>query len=97
LSRIESTDILPATLFDAVRAKLHQLIDRLDDDILRPALHAAIETLPDEVVPQVLKRMLQPWPARGAGFRTLYAPTRPKPARPAPKPRPAPGRPHAPR
>jgi len=80
-----------------VRAKLHQLIDRLDDDILQPALHAAIETLPDDAVPQVLRRMLQPWSARRAAFGTLHAPTRPKPTQPAPKPRPAPGRPHPPR
>jgi hypothetical protein len=42
-----------------VRATLHQLIDRLDDDILQPALHAAIDTLSDDAVPRVLKRMLQ--------------------------------------
>jgi len=41
-----------------VRAKIHELIDRLDDDILQPALHAAIDALPDDAVPRVLKRML---------------------------------------
>jgi hypothetical protein len=46
-------------MLSSVRSKLHQLIDRLDDDILQPALHAAIDTLPDEAVPQVLRRMLR--------------------------------------
>ena len=42
-----------------VRTKLHELIDRLDDDILQPALHAAVDSLPDEAVPRVLRRMLR--------------------------------------
>jgi hypothetical protein len=100
LSRIESVRIRSDTLSNLVRAKLHQLIDRLDDDILGPALHAAIDTLPDEVVPQVLRRMLQrTWTERSATIRNLHSPTPtlPKPPRPAPWPRPAPGRPRPPR
>jgi hypothetical protein len=42
-----------------VRTKIHELIDRLDDDILQPALHAAVDSLPDEAVPRVLRRMLR--------------------------------------
>ena len=41
-----------------MRAKLHELIDQLDDDILQPALHKAVDTLPDEAVPRALKRLL---------------------------------------
>jgi hypothetical protein len=67
-----------------VRAKIHQLIDRLDDDILRPALHAAIDTLSDDAVPQVLRRMLQ------------HAPAQPKPTRPATRSHPRPARLHPP-
>ena len=42
-----------------MRAKIHELIDQLDDDILQPVLHKAIDTLPDEAVPRVLKRLLR--------------------------------------
>jgi hypothetical protein len=42
-----------------MRAKLHELIDQLDDDILLPVLHKTIDTLPDETVPRVLKRLLR--------------------------------------
>jgi hypothetical protein len=57
-----------------LRAKLHELIDRLDDDILQPALHAAIDSLSDDAVPQVLRRMLQPWSARDSVLRTMHQP-----------------------
>jgi hypothetical protein len=54
---IESGALASETL-SAMRAKLHDLIDRLDDDILQPALHAAIDTLRDDAVPGALRRML---------------------------------------
>jgi hypothetical protein len=41
-----------------LRAKLHEFIYRLGDEILQLALHAAVDSLTHNEVPQLLGRML---------------------------------------